>query len=287
MTLRIKIANTEGIKPPIRGLNLICECDWGDSEPAYLIDLTGELKYNNRTVSDHVRLNAEPSGFNPCSEMRRGQPFYPKLTASLSSETIHYIESTRYTGDINFRVEFLYKYQHKTPKKDGTHPIEGIKWLHCQSDFSIAHSHWVRNRLQEMEWQDVRLFEIVLSPTLGNVDLTEAIKHLEKATEQYRAGNWKDVLANCYSALESAAKYKVKGRNKKQGFELLLNKAFGESGEQREKANNLLLHLNNYSHLGRHSDYPAINPSRLEAELCLATTIAFFSIFSHAMSKTA
>lgn len=290
--LSIEIGTVQGRPGPERALLLSGNIKWY-AEDAYLIALEGKLSLNQRIVSDKVYLqqtswtsvNGRAVGI-----LRRDSNLSGTLVAPLSTEAIKYIEEQTKGQDVSLKLDLRYQYQQIVPWDDP--PTRRnfrlgaeVFWLENPANLEpIPLSEWLK-RLKEMEWKETQLFEVDVLPLQEDKNLAQALQLLQQAETYLRSGNWKDTIAKCRSAFESAAKYESQG-DVKRGFDALLARAFPEHEKKPSVMNDVIKALSEYAHtLGRHEQYPALQVWREEAEFVFTSTVSLFSLLSRRLKE--
>lgn len=268
---------------PERALLLSCRYRWNERD-AFLLSLDGRLSYKGRVLSEHAYVEKTHWG-DSRALLRQNADYYCSLVVPISSEAIRFIEQNRGDADVQLTLELRCKWQEPQMESSGSVVGGGaIYWQSMPTNFqAIPRSEWLK-RLNEMEWDEIELFEIAKLPLLEEPSLTEALRLLAEAQTALRNCDYKGVLAKCSEAFESAAKYQAQG-DTKQGFESLFSQVLSEFEEKQRVMNSLTERFREYTHFGRHARYPALHISRDEAEFVLTTSLGLFSLISRRMGK--
>lgn len=291
--MNFSIERIEGKPGPERALVFHCSLKW-NAGPAYLIGITGSLQYNGRVLSSTVVPDVPHFYANnqACLECNRAIPI--PMIAPMSAEAILYVERCR-KDDVLLSLTLEYRTLTllQTPNSRGDNiVVPQISWSRVGMGPAIPRSDWLK-RLKEMEWDEIELIEIPKLPLLADKNLEEALRLIEDARIALNNGDHKGVLVKCREALESAAQHEsaeASGketsdkRDIKKGFELLLSRTFPEHPSKKGAFDPLIQKLSDYTQLGRHAQYPALNITRAEADFAFTTTVALFSLIGRRLS---
>lgn len=284
MSLTANIQSVKGRPGPVRALEFACVGQWYGSDNANLVALEGCLKYREVVLSEPVvvgRLTWQDSG-NPY--LRRDRQVMFSMIAPLSAAAITFLEEQRKGGDVSLRMEFRYQWQEARTQATSV-ATSPVLWNEAVTVQDIPHSEWLK-RLNEMEWQEIELFEIAMLPLKEDEKLVESLRLIRKAGQELRQGDYAGVLIDCRGAFESAAKYAVQNDQLRQGFGALLSRVFPEHEGKPETVNGFISGFSGYLQLARHAQYPAVRFTRAEAEFVYSTTLSFFSLISRRLAKT-
>jgi hypothetical protein len=289
MPLQISVRTTKGRPAPGRALEAEVKFRWHGGIRALLLDLDGRVTYNGRVLSD--TLAVQRIVWTDHVSLLEGEREYTGvLVFPLSAEAIRFIEDTRKQADVAVMPEIAVKYQEVRVEvqklQDSVFHAGRVFWQDANVEMPpIPRSEWLK-RLEEMQWSELELFEMPVAPLLADANLTEALRLLREAQDALRMSDHKGVLARCREAFESAAKFQAQG-DTKEGFDLLLRRAFPEHEAKRNASDGVIHALSEYAHtLGRHAQYPALHVSRAEAEFAFAATISLFSLLSRRLAKS-
>jgi hypothetical protein len=290
MSLSVNVRRVQGRPGPERALIFSCEFKWY-GEDAFLLAFEGRLSWGDPVLSERVCIEKMNWSNGSLALLRREHDVSGTLIAPLSNNAIEYIEKRRMGKDVPLQLRIYYQYQKVvtpgTQEPGQRQLILGgeVRWIESNASLdAIPHSEWLK-RLKEMSWSEIELFEVHRLPLEEDENLGQALRLLKEAEKSLRSGNWKDAIAGCRRAFESAAKYEAQGDMKK-GFELLLARALPEHEAKQAATNAVIKALSEYAHtLGRHEQYPALDASREEAEFAFTSTISLFSLLSRRLSK--
>lgn len=153
MSLNVRIEQVVGREVPVRALSFTCSGQWYGND-AFLANLDGRLAFNNRVVSEFVRVQRIhwPEGR---ARLWRDQRLSIELVAALSDQAIQFVEDARGVGDVAFQLEIRYQW-HEAARADGdAYTLGAVHW-----DQSVAHapaiarSRWLQV-LAEMQWTEI------------------------------------------------------------------------------------------------------------------------------------
>jgi hypothetical protein len=295
MALEIELQSVLGKLGPERRLELGCRFRWHRNSPAFLLGLDGRLYWGESVLTDSVRVQqVQWRGENPALLELSNTYYSATLVAPLTLEAIHFIEQQRRGGDVSLKLEVRYRWQEALfdaeevedfiHRSGGTYVGGQVHWQKCDCGVPIPHSEWLK-RLREIQWGERELFEMAVVPLQKHPDLGRALELLHQAEVALRLGRRNSVLADCYSACESAAKHMAESNNKAHGWNLLLEGAMPESVDKRDRLNELIKRLMDYTQIGRHEGPAAVPISSEEAGFALTTTLGLFSMLSRRLAN--
>ncbi|MCA9664206.1 MAG: hypothetical protein KC503_01420 [Myxococcales bacterium] len=279
--MRIELESSTGRPGPIRRLELRGSISWLAAEPAYLLGARGHAQIGDDVVSDDVRLHSQTWGHDSGARLQRDVRQSVTVVVSMPAGALAFIEEWRDgRQDVPLRLEI--EYQAQKIANPNT-----VTWSTCQSYLAIPQSEWIK-RLREMKWDELELIELPRLPLMHDEKLAQALARIDEARRALRAGDHSGTISKCRAAFESAAKYEVEGDGVKQGFDLLLERAFGDHQARRRAVEAVIAGLRTHANeLGRHEQYPAVHVSRAEAEFAFASTVSVFSLISRCLAQRA
>ncbi len=147
-------------------------------------------------------------------------------------------------------------------------------------DLQIPRSHWIDRVLSVWRVSDIRLLEVRL-PSTGGKEFVTAQQRLAKAEQEYRTGNYPQVLGSLRLAFEALATAHGANRADKNFFDKMLA---GRHEEIREKLKDSFADIYSLLHKGPHEPVSAADDSppigRQEARFALVAVYAVFEYFS-------
>lgn len=276
--------SVQGRPGPARALEIYCAIRWISPQPGFPLDLAGSLSCSDRVISNQVALQQFQ---HPSPAFANNMEVQGTLIAPLTASALRWIEETRGQHDVILTLQLNNRSQEAVPWESQTQTYLGarVSWQPVRVSITIPRSDWLK-RLQEMEWNETEIFEIVTSPLQSQEALEEALRLLRESRETLRNGDYKGVLVRCREAFESAARHTSPSGDTRQGFELILGQAFPEDEAKRSSLNATIQAFSQYLHaVGRHAQVPALIVTRGEAEFALATTYSFFSLISRRLAQ--
>jgi hypothetical protein len=304
MRLVIEPQGVSAARGPQRSLRVNCRFRWDHAVPASLVGLDGRVDFGNHVLCETLYLDEwQWAPESPAVMHYQDRPFGGTMVAPVSREAIAFVEERRhaqYRGDVPLTLQVRFRWHEAlthlplSPRdeKSGrtvTYVGGAVVWDRCECSVTVPQSEWLK-RLAEMEWGQTEVFEIPALPMLEDPNLAESFRLIREAEVALRTGDYKGVLVRCREALESAAKYEVQSAhqgNLKNGYGQLLGRAFPEHEAKPAELNDVMLKLNDFFHLGRHANYPALHVSREEAEFAYASTAGLFSMISRRLANKA
>ncbi|MEW6058518.1 MAG: hypothetical protein AB1540_18130 [Bdellovibrionota bacterium] len=286
LVLQVQTVSAQG--PPCRSIELDCILEnkfGGPSEVAILEAWVTVVTARNLTVADgfclrqhHVRTER--------ATFRTGIRYLCKISLPLNAELIEAIEKERHGQDIEFlirsRVLVAPIQSMSMEARQSTFilaPPEEIEFVDSRGSSPIRHpiaeSEWIKI-LTQLKWSEIELFEVPMEAFSADTELQRAIGLVRTAQERFQQGDWDGTLESCYRAFEAASVDAGQTQEKKENFKKLLDRVGG--GEKSERLNTLIKSLNNYCHLGRHEDFPAVTITCADARAVLRCTLSIFSL---------
>lgn len=286
LACKVDVKNIRGKPSPIRALvvpvdiKVFCSST-SEVEVGLLLHLEASLSCNGRDVSLVGYLCDHPWDNVDSFVIETGEMYHCRFVVLLSDRGLEYFEERRKGGDAQLTLQYRYRLSFFSSKSSR----EEVKWSRSESDsFIVPQSEWVK-RLREMEWSDVVLFEIPILPLKSCEKLVAALDLLRGAEGSLRGGDYKEVLANCSRALESAKQhFRTEGDGTKD-FEALVSSVYLNEGNKVGSVNAFIKALTGVAQFGRHESAPAVHVSREEAELVYASTVAFFSLLGRKLVR--
>ena len=134
---------------------------------------------------------------------------------------------------------------------------------------TIPQSEWLQI-LSRMHWKDYEILEIPRNPS-GDSRFARAYGQLQVASGHYRNGQWDTCMMHCRKAYEAAMKDASNKEDMAKAAASVLSK---HHGPKKEKLNDLLLALGEYTHLARHEGSQPVSFDKFDAAQCLFMTTA-------------
>ena len=283
MSLKLEILGVMGRPGPERALLVSGRLRWIGIDRAFLIAICGRLKLNDRVLTDSVTADSIDWEDRNFALLVRDRECIATFVAPLSPQALHHVEDERGRGDVFLRLELSYRWQEVIARKRQLPGIllgGRVVWEKSTIDLPLSREAWIE-RLQEMGWSEAESFEVAVLPLLSDKNLADALRLLNEAQTSFRIGEYKEVIAHCRAAFESAARAFAHG-DARRGFELLRAKAFGEHEAKQRAFDKVLEAMSGYAHtLGQRG----LRVSRGEAELMLTSSLGVFSLLSRRLAK--
>lgn len=222
------------------------------------------------------------------------QPLYPGVISKagsqllvrvpLTREIVQAIETKR-AGNGPLLIDIQLVFCFRRIRQQG--PAYDAPTFAAKSETSNQTLRWEIHRdpwrecLKQLGWNEIEIFELPMGPLWRDQNLAHALDSLHSAEHLLHfGGDPKAVLGKCYDALESAAKYAVRGDDKRKGFEVLLERAFPGEADKATHLNAMIGALNQLAHIGRHAEYPKRHVSWAEARFGLVSTLAILEVLT-------
>ena len=283
-----KFESIQGIPGVIKFLKFDLRLDEYWDEDVMFCGLEGQLLYGDNVLSNSVKVQFFNLSSSKIIRLDKSINFIGNIFVSINDEALSFIEEKRNAGDIQLKVKMIYSFQNiiqEVPAKPGENKVfivGPVQWRESDPYFNIPKSQWI-NVLNQLKYSEIELFEVNKGSLISDPNLVQAFNYLTNAQKELRNGNYDGVLVDCRASFESAAKYASEG-SLKLGYDLLLDKAFKED-KKRTLLNSHINSINDYSHLGRHADYPSVRIDRDEAEFIFISTLNVFSLLSRRLAK--
>lgn len=168
-----------------------------------------------------------------------------ELSVPVTREALGFIEERR-SGDVEYSISI---YLRIAPIGDDERiglPRQVSLELRKSRD-RIPLSTWL-SLLRAWGWDETTLIELPRGSTAHTHPV--AVTRWEEAVEQYRAGNWEDVLGSCRKCLEALALEKTPGHPTKPDMKRLAD--YFDDPEKSKHLDPMLKELSGFLHLGRH-----------------------------------
>lgn len=215
------------------------------------------------------------------SKSGRNFPFRVPFTREIV-ETIENLRAGKAPLDLDLQISVRYRELLKVQMQNSR---GGAAVVALESEVDHRSIKWTIQRdpwnefLKRLGWQESEIYEIRVGSMSDDPNLAAALGVLRSAEVALRSGgDAAVVLAKCYEAFETAAKYAVQGNDKKQGYAALLDRAFGSDVDKAGPINNIIGALNTFAQFGRHAQYPRRHISLAEAIFALKSTLAVFEL---------
>ncbi len=232
-----------------------------------LLRLAGKLQ--NSALNDFAAFEV-----GPLAPVPSATPFFRQHDALvvLDRQRVRRFEDTRAGNDAHFQILFsgLISYPAEQRQKfEITHPLGNMEVV-------IPRSHWVDRVLPFWNLSNVKLIEIKFPGGTAGENFRKAYAKVETAEKLYANGQWKQTLAELYSAFESLAKAFDFAKPDQQFFAGMLSTLHPV---KKEKVKLSLDAFCDLLHLGRHEPREAaeaFNVSPQDARFALIMAHAVF-----------
>ena len=243
----------------------------------WLVFMIGDIKYGSIPGSyQSAELDFSPSGTASLNEIDSERVFFSEPEAAQQSRQSPPVEIAIEVDLIETELEENEAFQQEpvAPR------LDDAEFERRKKAISSAFHRYSQILIDRIEEQTT----IILEKDREIKNLERQIRLLPDMEKQARQRDEEAKLA----AFESAAKYEVEGDGVKQGFDLLLERAFGDHQARRRAVEAVIAGLRTHANeLGRHEQYPAVHVSRAEAEFAFASTVSVFSLISRCLAQRA